>query len=535
MAKRMLVIAAAITLSFVIASFRGSGEGTEVDVRNPKLDVSPTAIPGMINYQGVLTDANGDPVADGAYDITFRFYNAATSGDLLWEETESVNTYGGLFNVLLPIPHDTFDGSDRWLGLEVGEDGEMVPRQQIASVPYAYKTDGIYSDAEGNIGIGTTSPRTKLEVNGTVSANAFSSTSPLILEAPEGTERMRIDDITGNVGIGTTNPNLDLSVGTSGDNRFGLQKGDGMLEAGYLRFGDNTGWRFHIGRASESSGGEINTDLTGALVTVQDNGNVGIGTTSPSSNLHVRRYADGFESAAARIGLQWYLPALPASINNWFSIEVGGQGIGGLGNNPTLIRESGSMLYFQTEDAMNSNPSSRSTQMVLDGNGNIGIGTTNPLEKLDVRGTTRTDVLEITGGSDIAEPFDFENPDSIKPGMVVVIDPGTPGKLKISDRAYDRCVAGIVSGAGGIKPGLMITQEDAFEGDHQVALTGRVNCWADASYGPIQPGDLLTTSDTPGHAMKVMDYPKSHGAVLGKAMSSLDQSQGLVLVLVTLQ
>ena len=68
-----------------------------------------------------------------------------------------------------------------------------------------------------------------------------------------------------------------------------------------------------------------------------------------------------------------------------------------------------------------------------------------------------------------------------------------------------------------------------------VALSGRVYCWADASYGPIQPGDLLTTSDTPGHAMKVSAYERAQGAIIGKAMSSLDEGQGLILVLVTLQ
>jgi hypothetical protein len=66
-------------------------------------------------------------------------------------------------------------------------------------------------------------------------------------------------------------------------------------------------------------------------------------------------------------------------------------------------------------------------------------------------------------------------------------------------------------------------------------LTGRVYCWADASYAPIEPGDLLTTSDTPGHAMKVTNHKKAQGAIIGKAMTSLKEGKGLVLVLVTLQ
>jgi len=69
-------------------------------------------------------------------------------------------------------------------------------------------------------------------------------------------------------------------------------------------------------------------------------------------------------------------------------------------------------------------------------------------------------------------------------------------------------------------------------GSFPVALSGRVFCWADASYGAIQAGDLLTTSDTPGHLMKAADRDKAQGAVIGKAMSVLEEGKGLVLVLV---
>jgi hypothetical protein len=73
------------------------------------------------------------------------------------------------------------------------------------------------------------------------------------------------------------------------------------------------------------------------------------------------------------------------------------------------------------------------------------------------------------------------------------------------------------------------------DGELPVTLTGRVYCWADAVSNPIEPGDLLTTSVTPGHVKKVTDYVKAQGAIIGKAMSSLNEGKGLVLVLVTLQ
>jgi hypothetical protein len=175
-------------------------------------------------------------------------------------------------------------------------------------------------------------------------------------------------------------------------------------------------------------------------------------------------------------------------------------------------------------------------QVVLKSDGNVGIGTSTPDETLDVRGTAQVEVLKITGGSDLAEPFDIAGAVRVEPGLLMVIDSDRPGKLKVSDRAYDRKVAGVVSGAGGIKPGMHMTQENlSGEDSVPVALTGRAYAWADACNNAIEPGDLLTTSSRPGHAMKVTDHERASGAVIGKAMTGLADGTGLVLVLVNLQ
>jgi len=68
-----------------------------------------------------------------------------------------------------------------------------------------------------------------------------------------------------------------------------------------------------------------------------------------------------------------------------------------------------------------------------------------------------------------------------------------------------------------------------------VALVGKVYCKADAQYSPIGVGDLLTTSETPGHAMKAVEPAKAFGSIIGKALRTLQAGKGLIPILVALQ
>ncbi len=153
--------------------------------------------------------------------------------------------------------------------------------------------------------------------------------------------------------------------------------------------------------------------------------------------------------------------------------------------------------------------------------------------RVEVAGTISCNVLEIQG-ADLAEKFPVSEP--VEPGTVVSIDPANPGKLRMSRGEYNRCVAGIVSGANGLNAGTILGHLPGHEDAPPIALSGRVWVKCDARSGAISPGDLLTTSETPGHAMVATDAARMNGAVLGKAMTALAKGQtGLVLVLVNLQ
>jgi hypothetical protein len=142
------------------------------------------------------------------------------------------------------------------------------------------------------------------------------------------------------------------------------------------------------------------------------------------------------------------------------------------------------------------------------------------------------DVILATA-ADCAEYFDIGGPASAEPGSVMVIT--EEGALELSTMAYDTRVAGIVSGAGDCRPGILLDGQRLDERRLPIALMGKVYCKVNADAAPVSVGDMLTTSAMPGYAMRASDPAKAFGAVIGKALRPLRRGLGLIPVLVALQ
>jgi hypothetical protein len=416
-------------------------------------------------------------------------------------------------------------------------------------------------DASGNVGIGTTTPGNRLQVEGFGSANGIglgangnvaNNIAGDIYVTNEGNGNLHLGVSRSSVGWGNLvlgENGGNVGIGTSTPTEL-LQLGDGVVvhSGGHKVIG--FGWspssnrvimnsipaeiRWNPSSGVLSLGVDSTTRSVGQVQAISNlinlvGGNVGIGTTSPDTALTVRTNANttGFKWAGSYTvtnnsdGSQYTRLLVGQNATNNFILDVNNQ-----------VDAKGNML-------------------MMPWGGNVGIGTTTPSAKLEVAGNVKlssggafvfsdgtTQTTAWTGvlcGGDYAESVDVsEKKAAYEPGDVLVIDKKNPGHFTKAAEPYSRLVAGIYSTKPGVV-GLRSTDAEKAKDEIPMAMVGIVPTKVSAENGPIEPGDLLVTSSLPGYAMKATDFTRATGAMVGKALTALDSGNGVIDVLVSLR
>jgi len=520
-----------------------------------------------LTYQGRMANTNGP--LDGFYDFIFSLYDdageqvgdsitnlalAVVDGHLVSTLDFGPNSFRRVF-----APPRQWVGPGEWLEISVRTNKSktyqrLFPRQRLTPTPYASSVSGrvpaeaLYGTYDEKL---TFSNPTNVFLgtfygNGSSLSNLnagqlTSGAVPDALLSANVALRSGGNTFTGNqlvssgdVGLGTTAPEAKLDVrGTATLQMSGVANHDnlrikktGAPSASNAQFvmshrSDGTAlWLYSYNGTTyrnlqswDQAGNTVRFPADGQdLFINESNGRVGVGTASPQQRLHVAGNTRVAGSGTGTDNPALYVTNSATSGIGIFSVTSSSDA------NVVLVNKS-------TGDIIKGFSGATGGDMVFQVN---NAGQVFCADELSCKS------LLIRGGADFAEPFALSIAE-VPAGAVMVIDPQHAGRLTLSTEAYDSKVAGIVSGAGGVQPGVVLTQTGVLEDGRNVALSGRVYALVDADLGPVEPGDLLTTSTTPGHAMKAGDPQRRSGAILGKAMTPLTAGRGLVLVLVSLQ
>ncbi len=347
------------------------------------------AVPSFINYQGRLTTATGNPIADGNVTLTLRLFGGPTGGSPIWDSgTITVPVRGGVFSVLLgsggmPILTPsvfTLNGLLRsaWLEIEPQGSPPLTPRQQIATVPFAYMAETV---SDGAI----TGPKL---ADGSVSQPKISVNS--IDSTRLASDAASLAKLTSNY---LASPALPYSLSTD---TFGSIATNGLYFMGggsapdgraSVRLVEGYGMRFSAVSSAQVLS-TANSFLVGYAPSGQDwgvgnafiSGNVGIGTSSPTQRLDVNgnaRLQDLFMGGWMHgiNGTLLYQDGTVVWINpfqHWSEAGIA----------------AGNKLIFQTGSVR---------RMVVTPQGRVGIGTEDPASLLHVAGRIRGNQVSING------------------------------------------------------------------------------------------------------------------------------------------
>lgn len=253
---------------------------------------SAHAIPQVLNFQGRVSES-GSPI-NGTRQLTFRIYPAQSGGSALFEETRTVAVSSGIFNVLIGeatnggVPVAVFDGSDRWVEVQVG--AAVLPRQRVASVGHAFYAERAKSLADGV----TTSSFTVYSLS--AASATFTDHVRIVNRLSVGTGTIIVDSPSNSItftngaalietagGGGGPGP---LTLRTGGSNSIFLSPGGAgtvSLTSGLDLTGAQPKTIAAAAPLTVTAGGANPLALNPAA----GSGNVGVGVATPADKLHV--------------------------------------------------------------------------------------------------------------------------------------------------------------------------------------------------------------------------------------------------------
>ncbi len=527
----------------------GGGEGGHWSKTGQNIHNNNSGLVGIgTNTPEALLDLNGE----GSQDTLLRLYHpGASTGQILFTSpTGSVGLVGVANNAnrrdirfsdlgLFLVANDSPDTPPATHGIFIGETGRvgMGTYEPLGRLDVVTDESSSYAGSfELSNGSGNGRSALMASLSGSNAGGAAVSASTSGGEATAVRGSVAFQGGTGRAGWFTinnplnTNPGIEVNHhGRGSAGIFELTRQDAPAAALVAR----TAGTGMAGYFLQTGGGNA-----GTAILAQSEGDTGATVWATSSGRANAFY--GFNNSTGRAGL--FEISNAGSNASTIEARTNGTGVGGRfvidnASNASWAVEAltpgtgvgvlghttgdGVAGYFVNRSQSNSRPA---LYCRTDGTGLA----------LQADGIARVDVLEIVG-ADIAEKFPVASPECVTPGTVMEIDPERSGHLRIASTAYSPGVAGVVSGANDLSVGAVLGNLPGHEDAPPIALSGRVWVRCDASTGPIEPNDLLTTSNTPGHAMKAADRDRAYGTIIGKAMSSLREGKGLVLVLVSLQ
>jgi hypothetical protein len=284
-------------------------------------------IPETINYQGILKDAAGVVVPNGDYNLTFKLYDVESGGTSIWSETKLITVVSGIVNTQLgsvnPIPQATFNAA-AWLGITVAAGSELTPRIALTSVPYSIYSlnvpdgsitstkiadnevvksvnglkDNVNLVAGSNVTITPSGNNLTISSTGggggTIGGTGTTNYLPLFTNSTNLGNSILYQN-SNKIGINNSSPNYALSINTEPVGGLGLQlsRSNGGLGLSFLEgsepvglkgwFFEVYGQKFRINTAGDNGYSPIKN-----LMTFDREGNIGVGTESPSSPLDVQ-------------------------------------------------------------------------------------------------------------------------------------------------------------------------------------------------------------------------------------------------------